>query len=165
MRLKKIRKKVIDRDGLICCYCENFLLLNDVTMEHIVPISKRGTFNTTNLTVACKSCNNKRDNQPFFKFCKNFSWSQSKIDKYKKLYYDNLKIKILNIAKEFCIEDIEKVIPEEIITKSCLTLKVKSANFDSYFKVVGLDSKEIYTRKVIKFSFEEIIKIIEAETL
>jgi hypothetical protein len=134
-------------------------------MEHIVPICKKGTFNTTNLTVACKDCNNKRDNKPFFKFCKNFNWSTSKIDKYRKLYYSNLKIKILNIAKENCISDIEKVIPENIISQSCLILKVNPANFDSYFALVSISSKETYTRKVIKFSFEEIIKIIESETL
>ncbi len=68
-RQKRIRESVIVRDGLVCCYCDIPLTLETVTMEHIVPGSKRGTFNTTNLTVSCAECNNKRGNQPFFEYC------------------------------------------------------------------------------------------------
>ena len=99
-RRKKIREYVINRDGMICCYCDYPLKIEDVTMEHIVPDSRRGTFNSTNLTVACADCNNKRGNKPFFEYCKGFNFSADKILKYKKLYFNNLQIKILNIAKD-----------------------------------------------------------------
>ena len=74
-REKRIREYVINRDGSLCCYCDKVLTQENVTMEHIVPDSKRGTFNTTNLTVSCAECNNRRGNKPFFEYCKRFDWS------------------------------------------------------------------------------------------
>src|SRR5713226_2855341 len=99
-RQKRIKEYVINRDGMICCYCDMPLAPSDVTMEHIIPDSWHGTFNSTNLTVSCAICNNKRGNKPFFEYCKQFNFSNEKLEKYKRLYFNNLKIKILNIAKE-----------------------------------------------------------------
>jgi hypothetical protein len=164
-RLKRIRQKVIDRDGLLCCYCEKFLLTEEVTMEHIVPVSKRGTYNTTNLTVACSTCNNKRKSIPFFQYCKSYNWSNAKLQKYQRLYDANLKIKVLNIAKEFCIEDPESVVPETIIKSASSILKLqKELDFKKYLEIFDLSLHKTYKRKEIKFSFEKIIQLIEADT-
>lgn len=164
-RLKRIRQKVIERDGLLCCYCEKFLLLEEATMEHIVPVSKKGTYNTTNLTVACSFCNNKRQSIPFFKYCKKFNWSHAKLQKYRTLYDANFKIKILNIAKEFCIINPESVIPETIINDACFILKTqKEVDFKKYLLLFDMSLYKVYTRKEIKHSFEKIIQIIESET-
>jgi hypothetical protein len=164
-RLRRIRQRVIDRDGLVCCYCDEFLLLEQVTMDHIVPVSRRGTYNATNLTVACSDCNNNRKSQSFFQFCKKFNWSNAKFQKYKNLYDSNLKIKILNIAKEICIEDPNDVVPAFIINKACLTLKIDDIDFSQYLKQFDMQANQSYTRKKIKCTFENIIKIIEDETL
>src|SRR5277367_528866 len=115
-RHKRIREHVIMRDGLICCYCNEVLTNETLTLDHIVPDSKRGTFNTTNLTISCSKCNNKRGNKPFFEYCKQFNWSEEKLSKYRKLYFNNLRIKVLNIAKEQCLSD-HDVIPYTIIKK------------------------------------------------
>ena len=104
-RQKRIREYVVERDGSICCYCNKVLSNETITLDHIVPDSKRGTFNTTNLTIACGECNNRRGNKPFFEYCKQFNWGPDKLDKYKRLYYSNLCIKVLNIAKEECIKE------------------------------------------------------------
>lgn len=164
-RLKRIRRKVIDRDGLVCCYCEESLLLEEVTMDHIVPISKRGTYNTTNLTVSCRYCNNSRRSKPFFQFCKQFNWSDLKLQKYNNLYLSNLKIKILNIAKEICIDNSNAVIPITIINKACLILKISNVDFTQYLSKFHIIYDQSYTSKKIKFIFEKIIKIIENETI
>src|SRR5579871_2292689 len=123
-RQRKIKEYVINRDGMLCCYCDKVLTPETVTMEHIVPDSKRGTFNTTNLTVSCSECNNRRGNRPFFEYCKQFNWSEDKIAKYKRMYFNNLRIKVLNIAKEECLIE-EEVIPYSIIKKACHVLKIK----------------------------------------
>lgn len=164
-RLKRIRQKVIERDGLLCCYCEDPLLNKDVTMEHIVPVSKRGTYNTTNLTVACAQCNNKRQNIPFFQYCKNYNWSNSKLKKYRKLYDANLKIKVLNIAKEFCIKDPKCVVPNDIIDAAKAILKLnRDIDLKKYLIACDMSLYKIYNRKEIKFNFEKIIQLIESET-
>jgi hypothetical protein len=163
-RLKRIREDVISRDGLICCYCEVSLTLENVTMEHIVPDSKRGTFNSTNLTVSCAPCNNKRGNQPFFSYCKKFNWSDKKMEKYRTLYFNNLKIKILNIAKERCLI-VDNMIPLNIINDACQILKIKKVDFSPYENMYQFDIKfsEMCDRKQIKFCFEQLIKIIESD--
>lgn len=164
-RQKRIREYVINRDGSICCYCDKVLTQETVTMEHIVPDSKRGTFNTTNLTVSCSECNNRRGNRPFFDYCKQFDWGEDKLNKYRKMYFNNLRIKVLNIAKEECLLDNE-VAPQTIITKACQVLKIKGMDFSDYEKTYQFEIRfdEISDRKKIKFCFEQLIRIIEADS-
>ena len=164
-RHKKIKQYVIERDGSICCYCDMPLALEQVTLEHILPDSKRGTFNTTNLTISCASCNNRRGNKPFFEYCKKFNWSEDKINKYKTLYFNNLKIKVLNIAKEECMKE-QQVVPITLIKRACQILRIKRMSFSDYEKVYQFEIKfdEMCDRKKIKFTFEQLIRIIEADS-
>lgn len=163
-RQKRIRECVIERDGLICCYCERQLSLDDVTMEHIVPDSKRGTYNTTNLTVSCSNCNNKRGNKPFFEYCKQFDFTGEKLNKYKNLYYSNLKIKILNIAKEECLVS-DEAKPLDLIHQACRVLRTSYIDFSQYEKTYQfeIDFNKAANRKKIKYCFELLIRIIESE--
>lgn len=169
-RQKRIKEYVIYRDGLVCCYCGCHLTLETVTMEHIVPDSRRGTFNTTNLTVSCSEHNNQRGNKPFFDYCQKFNWSQEKIAKYKKLYFNNLRIKVLNIAKEDClpravVED-DMIVPNLLIQQACQILKIKNMSFSDYEKTYQFEIKfgQLSERKKIKYCFEQLIRIIEADS-
>lgn len=169
-RQKRIKEYVIARDGLQCCYCDKELILETVTMEHIVPDSRKGTFNSTNLTVSCSEHNNKRGNKPFFEYCKQFDWPDIKLDKYKKLYFNNLRIKVLNIAKEEClprtVNQDGKAIPNVIIRHACQVLKIKSMDFSDFEKISHFEIKfsELSEKKKIKFCFEQLIRIIESDT-
>lgn len=168
-RQKRIREYVINRDGMMCCYCDKLLTPETVTMEHIVPDSKRGTFNTTNLTVSCSDCNNRRGNKPFFDYCKKFNFSQEKLMKYKRLYFNNLRIKVLNIAKEECLPamvDEGQAVPMAIVKRACQVLKIKSMDFSDYEKTYQFEIKfdELAEKKRIKFCFEQLIRIIEADS-
>lgn len=164
-RHQRIKNQVIERDGLICCYCDQVLSMETLTLDHIVPDSKRGTFNATNLTIACKPCNNKRGNKPFFEYCVKFEFSEDKIAKYKRLYFNNLKIKVLNIAKEQCLQS-DRAIPNKLIGKACKILKIKPISFTDYERQypLGIDFSKSCYRKEIKFCFETLIRIIEADT-
>lgn len=169
-RQKKIKEYVINRDGMLCCYCDKVLTPETVTMEHIVPDSKRGTFNSTNLTVSCSFHNNQRGDKNFFEYAKQFNFSQEKIEKYKRLYFNNLKIKVLNIAKEEClpksVDDQDRALPLDIIKKACKILKIKLVDFSDHEKTYHFDIKfnEHSERKRIQFVFEQLIRIIEAES-
>jgi hypothetical protein len=169
-RQKRIKEYVINRDGMICCYCDIPLTFEAVTMEHIVPDSRRGTFNTTNLTVSCATCNNKRGNRPFFEYCKKFNFSNEKLEKYKRLYFNNLRIKVLNIAKEECLPTLvdaeDRAIPINIVRKACQVLKIRAMDFEDYEKIYQFEIKfsELSEKKRIKFCFEQLIRIIEADS-
>lgn len=166
-RLKRVRQRVIDRDGMICCYCDYPLSTDKITMEHIVPHSKWGDFTVTNLTVACHDCNNRRGSIYFFDYCQRFNFSVDKIAKYKKLYFGNLKIKILNIAMEkFLIGS--SIIPLIAIQKARATFK-KSGNVDFFIDYEKKYNLSIQLSKPsdlssIKKCFQTLIKIIELES-
>lgn len=67
-----VRKAVIERDGQICRICSRKVVVsskrrrrtksidNQLTLDHIIPISKGGGPTVDNLRVTCRSCNMKR---------------------------------------------------------------------------------------------------------
>lgn len=47
----------------ICYYCERKFPPNELTMDHIIPVSKGGQSLKNNIVTACKECNNKKKHQ------------------------------------------------------------------------------------------------------
>jgi hypothetical protein len=160
-RFKRIKKRVIDRDGLICCYCGIELTINKITMDHIIPESQSGVFNYCNLTVSCRDCNHERGDQSFFEFSKQFNFSSKKLEKYNILYIANIRIRILNVAKSnFLIEEFE--IPIIIIGKACDSLNFQNISFEEYYPYSdGMDFNSEQEKKKISTCFNKLIKIIE----
>lgn len=161
-RFKRIRQYVIQRDGLFCCYCNQQLTQDNATMEHIVPKSKGGVFNTSNLTVSCANCNNNRGNKPFFDYLSKFNLPKSKISKYKKLYFNNLKIKVLNIAKQQS-NNSDYIVPINLISSVCHALKINYIDYSIYQSDIMIDFAELCETRQLRSVFEKIIKIIETD--
>jgi|GEM_PF-2961857 len=53
-----------------CIYCERELNDNNVTSDHIIPISMKGNNCQVNIVVCCTDCNNERGNLPFLEYLK-----------------------------------------------------------------------------------------------
>lgn len=51
---KKIRQSVFERDHFSCLYCQN---TSDLTVDHIVPVSRGGGDEMENLQTLCRVCN------------------------------------------------------------------------------------------------------------
>jgi len=51
-------KTLFSRDGMICLYCGNEFSRNDLSRDHVRPVSQSGDDNWTNVVTACKRCNN-----------------------------------------------------------------------------------------------------------
>jgi 5-methylcytosine-specific restriction endonuclease McrA len=51
------RNRVFERDGWKCLACGN---RDDLTVDHVVPESKGGTHDDSNLQTLCKSCNSRK---------------------------------------------------------------------------------------------------------
>lgn len=45
-----------------CYYCGKHFDIDELTMDHVVPISRGGKSTKGNLVTACKDCNNKKKN-------------------------------------------------------------------------------------------------------
>ena len=59
-RIMLSRKNILRRDGFRCQYCNQ---RERLTVDHVIPRSRGGRDQWTNLVAACISCNNKKGNR------------------------------------------------------------------------------------------------------
>jgi 5-methylcytosine-specific restriction endonuclease McrA len=52
-----LRRRVIERDGLRCVYCDEDLTNSEVHLDHVIPESQGGPTTYDNLQVTCRKCN------------------------------------------------------------------------------------------------------------
>lgn len=53
-RVNVNRREVLDRDGHICAACGS---INDLQIDHIIPVSRGGSDDMSNLQILCGPCN------------------------------------------------------------------------------------------------------------
>ena len=51
------------RDQYLCLYCGGEFNADNLSRDHIVPVSRSGTDNWTNVVTACKRCNHRKANR------------------------------------------------------------------------------------------------------
>lgn len=51
------RSEIFARDGFICSYCGNWFPVSQLEVDHVIPVSKGGTDEDSNLTTSCINCN------------------------------------------------------------------------------------------------------------
>ena len=54
-----------------CYYCSESIIQTEVTMDHIIPLSRWGKSTKSNLVPACKNCNNLKKNKDLFDWSMN----------------------------------------------------------------------------------------------
>ena len=52
-----LRRRVIERDGFYCVYCDEDLRDGEIHMDHVIPESRGGETSYNNLQVTCRKCN------------------------------------------------------------------------------------------------------------
>lgn len=60
LNVKFTRMNVFFRDQFQCQYCAIKLPVNELTFDHIIPVSKSGTTSWENVVTCCKGCNTKK---------------------------------------------------------------------------------------------------------
>lgn len=58
--LSSSNRKLFERDLHLCAYCGMVFLANELTREHIQPVSMGGQDTWMNVVTACKPCNNRK---------------------------------------------------------------------------------------------------------
>lgn len=56
------RKNIMLRDGYNCQYCGEHFPAEQLTLDHVIPISRGGKDTWSNVVSACKRCNHKKGN-------------------------------------------------------------------------------------------------------
>lgn len=54
---KHLRRRVIERDGYYCVYCDEDLHDGEIHLDHVIPESRGGSTTYDNLQVTCRKCN------------------------------------------------------------------------------------------------------------
>jgi len=57
------KHRLFARDRHVCAYCGAHCGESDLTVEHIVPVSRGGRHDWTNVVTACRSCNTRKGNR------------------------------------------------------------------------------------------------------
>lgn len=60
---QKILSELIVEYGQKCFYCAKDLLIEEITLDHVIPMSRGGSHKKENLRISCKECNLKKDNK------------------------------------------------------------------------------------------------------
>lgn len=69
----RFRKTIIAAWGGRCAYCDEVLGRN-ATLDHIIPRSKGGETQATNLVACCLSCNSHKSSHPVFEWFIERAW-------------------------------------------------------------------------------------------
>jgi 5-methylcytosine-specific restriction endonuclease McrA len=56
------KHRLFARDRHICGYCGQQFTEDELTVEHILPVSRGGQYEWTNVVTACRSCNTRKGN-------------------------------------------------------------------------------------------------------
>lgn len=62
-RLKFSRENIYLRDNFTCQYCATQFPAKELTLDHVVPASKFGRKDWTNMVTACRPCNHRKANR------------------------------------------------------------------------------------------------------
>lgn len=59
-RLRGIRSSILKRQKNICFWCESELSFSNSSLDHVIPLSRGGSYGLDNLVTSCLTCNNVR---------------------------------------------------------------------------------------------------------
>ena len=57
------RKNILMRDRYTCQYCQKTFSANELTLDHVMPRSRKGETTWENLVACCHTCNRQKGNQ------------------------------------------------------------------------------------------------------
>lgn len=62
-KIRFCRENIYLRDQYTCQYCYEKFPTKELTLDHILPVSQGGGKDWTNITTACRACNQKKGNR------------------------------------------------------------------------------------------------------
>jgi len=65
--IRKKRGRIYERDNYTCVFCGQKFEVKDLTIDHIMPLSRGGNNQDYNLVTSCQKCNVKKGNKIFNK--------------------------------------------------------------------------------------------------
>jgi hypothetical protein len=66
----KIRAAIFERDDFVCQYCAQRFTKDQLTIDHLIPLSKGGLNEAINYVTCCGPCNQKKGSLPLVDFAR-----------------------------------------------------------------------------------------------
>ena len=63
-----VRKEIYAKDEYTCVFCRQCFPRQELTIDHLMPVSKSGLHEPANFVTACKTCNQKKADKPLIEF-------------------------------------------------------------------------------------------------
>ena len=82
--VEELRELMYSQYGTTCRYCGRKMDINNIVLDHIIPISKGGTSNPDNLQIICKSSNSMKGSLDETNFSILLDWLDSVPEELKK---------------------------------------------------------------------------------
>lgn len=132
---ESLKKIALSKSNGVCCRCGKPLTIQNMTVEHVIPLSKGGTNEISNIVALCEDCNKEKSNtilepKKYYKYLAEYQreYLQEKYEKY--------------INQEYM--DINTFFPEDILYipnfKAILPLMI--------MKVQKVKSKKFYNDEI-----------------
>jgi hypothetical protein len=99
---QSVQINVILRDGKVCSECGENISPDDVQFDHVIPYSKGGSSDESNIRVLCELCNKKKSNR--FEAEKLVMHAGEQLAKHHDISFVGVYIDALNYAHEFKAE-------------------------------------------------------------
>jgi hypothetical protein len=114
-----VRKQQIDSDGVLRCFISNEIIdidIDEVEYDHIIPFSKGGASDVSNIRIVKKDYNRKKSNQSLYEIRDNIKLEQ--LFQSKK---NNIKLQDIFLLKGIQNEEFKTIIKEDWIIIECGT--------------------------------------------
>ena len=105
LRNKSLKEKILEKQGNCCHYCGKKLEADEITIDHLLPRSRGGKTDKSNLAICCGKCNSEKSSmteQEYWKYLeiKKLLTNEKEIKALKRLILkDYFSIKNLNIEE------------------------------------------------------------------
>lgn len=68
LKINRALKKNLFKGVIIspCCYCKGVFTIEQLTIEHVIPLSFGGTNDKANIKLACLACNQAKGRESWF---------------------------------------------------------------------------------------------------
>ena len=134
---KRIRFEVFKRDGFRCQYCGAVPPSVTLEIDHIIPVSKRGTNNIENLVTSCWACNSGKSDKDLTSIPKSINFDVESIKERHQQYKEYQKY--ISSMDDLFDKDIQIIgdVYSKCFPNYCLSEHFKNSSVKNFVSALG----------------------------
>lgn len=134
---KKLRFDIFKRDGFKCQYCGSVPPIVVLEVDHIIPVSKKGTDEVDNLITSCFDCNRGKSNRELSMMPQTTIEKTEQLKEKEEQYQEYRKILAKIKKREMAEIDSIDEIYSSYFPEWCLNDRFKNGSLRTFLKILG----------------------------